>query len=448
MVNTLNLSLKTIIRECSKHPESKEAVFQRFSLENRENVHEIFRYKKFLYDFTDYVSCYNDGNYVLGKIHPCYEEFFRFIGVFLGVEPPFEDNEEFTKRCDERIERLKSITSEIELKTEFPHLYHDLMLGRSYIKNIKDKRRMFPVNQELYEEDEHYYYSCAMKYGLKNFIASQAELYSRFVHKRDEYRKLIESKSYNRFFRENFDVSKVALLAVYEYCRICESTEDINTLKKYSNLIDKYFHSNFDKNVRITLDNKTVIDYTQIVYYSLRIKGKIKRIENQKEIRLGIKLVPEGSEPKIVKLDSTKEPRPEIYSQEEYARLREKGRRKQEFYQNSSYLRVAYGLEQYDGYMGYIYPNGEVLLDYKYNEFAPRTAANNAIYRMNIGDLETLGGLDKTTLRNHPKVTRIIHSKNWEEKAKTFIKRKSTEEERRKTLEIIERLEQKSKEKE
>ena len=74
---TVSLSLGTIIRECSLNPNLSMDHYYYFMSRNRENVHDVFRYRKFNDDFIDRVDCFNDGTNLVGRIRPSYD-------VFLG----------------------------------------------------------------------------------------------------------------------------------------------------------------------------------------------------------------------------------------------------------------------------------------------------------------------------------------------------------------------------
>ena len=95
-----NLSLNTLIRECSKNPQDARKIYGFFDSINRERIHEVFSYKKFNDDFIDNVTCYNDGKYQIGVIRPCYEEFLCKLIILLNVKitKPLIDNDDLTKK--------------------------------------------------------------------------------------------------------------------------------------------------------------------------------------------------------------------------------------------------------------------------------------------------------------------------------------------------------------
>ena len=438
-IPTVQLSLDTIIRECNKSGLPKDDIFYKFSKWNRENIHDVFKYRKFNFDFIDYVTLYNDGNHVIGFIGPCYDDFLMNICRFLGVRKRKDekDDEVLTNRLLERIERLKNVRSEYELRREFPVLYDDLIQGRNYIREVENMPQTTPEEQARYEEMRHYYYACGLRYRLDRFIKTQAEVYTRFVTKRHEYKEVIQNKSFNSFFRNNFDMDKVAMLAVHRYLLCCEDATDEETYNKYMNLINLYLESDYNKDVAITSTGGSIINRRTIEERLQRIKKR----HPEKEVLAGWELVPEGKE--VRKATETREPRSILMQEVDVDSLRRAGKRKEAFYAQSAYTAKVLGLEKYKGYVGYIYPNGEVLLDREYQDDAPKRDKENAIYNMKVGDFEALSRLDKTVLRNNPKVGRIYHSKNWEKKAQAIIDRLGTLEDQKEVIQLVKRLKEK-----
>ena len=76
-----NLSLHTLIRECSKDPQEARKHYSYFEMVNRSRIHEVFAYKKFNDDFIDNLTVYNNGEYLIGRIRPCYDEFIAKLMI-------------------------------------------------------------------------------------------------------------------------------------------------------------------------------------------------------------------------------------------------------------------------------------------------------------------------------------------------------------------------------
>lgn len=441
MKKTIQLDLETIIRECSLNPDLKQDHFYFFSISNRENIHEIFKYKKFNEDFTSKLSCYNTGEHIIGHIRPSYDEFLEKLIIILGVNcrKPIEDNDDLTSKMLDRIERLKTITTEAELKEEFPILYNDLINGRSYYNGLQLMRLREKYSDEQVANGEHYYYGCALKKSLKNFITTQSKMYTRYVTDRKKLKELQEKKNYNGYIRKHFDSDKLYMYVIHEYLSHCEEIEDLDELNYYLKLIEQYLSSTINKNISITTKEGIHIDIANI---RKRYENLKKKCENKHSIVEWV-LLPEDKDYTSVK--QTSPSRTIRMSQKRANKLRKAGEKKKNYYSTSPYIIKAIGLKKYRGYIAYIYENGEIILDREYNSVYPSTAEGDAIYNIKVEDFETLSKESKSFLVGHPRVRRIIHTKDWQSKVDNIINRPGTPEEKEKTKQLIKRLQEKKK---
>lgn len=95
---------------------------------------------------------------------------------------------------------------------------------------------------------------------------------------------------------------------------------------------------------------------------------------------------------------------------------------KKEFYGSTNPMFRVKGKDTFDGYIGYIYPNGKVVLD-KFYENASRgeLAYGNAVYIMNLDDFYELTKLSKTTIIRDKMCKRFVHSGDWKERVRKEI---------------------------
>lgn len=438
---TVSLSLGTLIRECSKNPNLSQEHFYYFASQNRENIHEIFKYKKFNDDFVSQLDCFNDGSYLVGMIRPSYDEFLTKLVRLLNlpIQGKIKDDDTLTKQLLQKVERLKQVTSEQELEIEFPLLYRDLINGRRYYNDLQKIRRQENYSEEEYASGEHYYYGCAMKKSLPNFIKTQSELYRRFVTQRNELKEKQKTKSFNGYLSKHFDLEKLYMYVMHEYLVKAEGSKDKEEIKKYISLVDKYVSSTRNKNFSITLDSGLKVDFDNI----LKRLNNLKRLVSENSSQVEWILIPEGRVLSRVKKEE-KDPKTTLMNYEEIERLRQKGERKRAFYETTPYLVKALGLRKYHGYIAYIYENGEVILDREYNENAPSTAMGDAIYNLKVADFETLSKYDKQILMKHPRVGRMNHTSTWESRVSKIIEREGTEEEKEESKQLVKRLKQKN----
>lgn len=436
-----NLSLNTLIRECSLNPQEARKHYAYFDYINRERIHEVFAYKKFNDDFIDNVAVYNTGEYQIGVIRPCYEEFVTKLMLLLNVKPisRIKDDETLTEKLNERLEVLKNITSEIDLRKEFPLIYKDLQDGRRYIKEIECERDFDFENakEEYLADKEHYYYSCGLRRSLKNFIKTQAEVYKRFIERRHELKKKQEKTSYNGYIVKNLDVNKVYMYTMHEYLKICESSNDKKEIEFYLGLIQKYLDSDKDKSCYIITDENIRVDISTIL---IRIENLKKRISDNSNLVEWI-LIPEGRDyTKVKRTDIPKEEKVFIFNYEEIQRLKEIGSRKKTFYESTPYIAKAVGLRKYRGYIAYIYANGKVVLDREYNEDNPKSAIDNAAYIIEAKDFEELSKKEKPELKKNPRVRRKYHTGKFEVRLREIINLEGTQEEQEDAKVLVRKL--------
>lgn len=437
MEAVITIPIKELNEVCTK-PDRKFSTKTHFNLTNREYIHDIFKYQKFNDDFAKNIIVQNNGKKdFIGSFKPSYVEFLDSIIEALNFksEKTITDDEELTKKLEERIEFLRTLPDDAWLYNHFPVLYRNLQDGRNYINEV-EKLKKNPLYEEVAKEEEHYYYACAMKKSLYNFIKSQTTSYERFIAKRHEYRDLISKKNYNKFIKENYDQDKLAMYLAHKYLSVCEEhITNKSILKKYIKLLDKYVSSSYKKDVSITV-NGMYIDYRNIY---ARIKN-VHEALNKIDAKVEWILISEGKKPTYIKAGLN--PKMHIMSQEELNALREAGEAKEKFYNDNPPLLKVYGTLKYSGYIAYIYENGEVLFDMEYNQEYPNSAKGNAIYYMKASYFDIVSGLNKQVLKNHPAVDRIVHAGSWEERAQKIIDREGTEEEKEEAKKLVKRLQE------
>ena len=436
---TVDLSLYTLIRECSLRPELGQDIFYDFCFTNRENIHEIFKYKKFNDDFTSRVTCYRKDDELIGTIRPCYEEFLEKLVRILNipVRGKIKDDDELTKTMLARLEVLKSISTESQLKLEFPLLYRDLIDGRKYFNDLQKLRKQEHYDEETFVSGEHYYYSCALKKSLPNFIKTQSVQYKRYITDRSKLKELQEKKSYNNLFRKYFDVDKFYFYTMHEYLRKCEGSKDKDEIRKYLSLFEKYLKSSRNKDITITTDEGIKINYDNL----MKRYNNLKRIVSDNSSMVDWVLVPEGR--KLDRVTKEGEAKVTLMNIEEINRLKTLGERKRVFYESSPYMAKAIGLRRYRGYIAYIYKNGQVILDREYNEDSPSTALGNAIYIMKADKFESLSKLNKQSLRKNPEVIHWNHNETWMNRVQLVIEKEGTEMEQESSKTLVKRLQSK-----
>ena len=95
---------------------------------------------------------------------------------------------------------------------------------------------------------------------------------------------------------------------------------------------------------------------------------------------------------------------------------------KKEFYGSTDPIFRIKGKNTFNGYIGFIYANGKVVLDKFFEDVESRQLAyGEAIYIMDIKDFYELSQYPKRDLIASPKVDKIDHRRGWQEKARNEI---------------------------
>ena len=419
----INIPLLDLIETCNNGKKTNKEIFDDFSKMNRENIHDTFKYKKFNYDFTDYLTIYKDeeNDDIIGIVRPCYYEFFVNLLKFLDIRGQKEDNEELTKELLTKVEELANIKTETELKNKFPYLFNDLLDGRSYmdmVRKIDDKEKQ----QELKD----YYYSCAMKESLKGFLKTQTEELKRYSIDRYKYGKKTLETSYNDYIKEYFDIEKVNMYIAETYLNVCENTDDLISIDKYLPTLLKYSEE-LRKSIK-SEDKK--IDYEKryrIIALNCRIINLRDRAEKLRNKKVNWNIT---HTPRKMIARKVGQPRIALFDFKKIERLKEINNEKSEFYTKNKPLLIVTGLKGLRGYIAYIYQNGEVILDKdsKYHK-------NSAMYNFHIVDFDEFTKLDTQELKS--KSTWISHRKGWQEKIEEIINREADEEDKKEVKEFI-----------
>ena len=439
MEKTVSLSLSTIIRECSLDPTKGKEHFQYFREQNRENIHEVFRYRKFNEDFTNTLMCYRDDDSLVGMIRPNYDEFLLKLSYLLGcpLRGNVQDNEQLTETFKKRWDELALCSTESDLKEKFPLIYRDYKNGLDYLHKIQKLRFDGKINLEEYKELEHYFYGSGLMPSFSKFLDRQKQLYYRYIFSRDNLKSLQERKTYNGYIRKNFNISKLTMYVMHEYLNKCESSKSRDTIQHYLGLVGKYLTSVKDNGYQLTTDDGVSVNYKSIVqrYENLR-----KQLLDRSNVVEWV-LVPDGRD--YSRAREEHQPRVTLLNLAEIQKLESLGNRKQAFYSASPYVAKVIGLRKYHGYAGYIYENGEVILDREYNPSNLSSAKDNAIYNMKVADFEELSKCDKQILRKHPKVGHMNHNSNWEERVQLIIDKPASDESIEEVHSLIKRLKEK-----
>lgn len=420
-ITMAHIDLLDLINKCSNGKKTNEEIFKDISTINRENIHEIFKYKKFYYDFSDYLTIYqeDDNKDILGAIRPCYREFLANTLRFLDIRGEREDNEQLTQDALKQVEKLANIKTETELKDSFPVLFQDLLNGRNYMNTVRKKPK------EEQEELKHYFYSCAMQESLKGFVKTQSEAYRRYITDRYKYGSKTLRTEFNEYIKENFDINKVAFYIADLYLTICEKTDDLSIIDKYLPILKAYQKSDYNKKVSIMSQKGKKIEEYDFDYRMICLQHRVYDLRHKK-------VNWEITKPSSRVVKTSKQPRQLKLASEETGQIRRIASEKEKFYKEHKPKLIITGIKGLEGYIAYVYENGEVILDKDSTNLK-----NAAMYNFKVVDFDTLTKLNTKELKKDKRATWKQHRKGWQQEIEKIIEREATEQDKKDVNEFI-----------
>ncbi len=213
---------------------------------------------------------------------------------------------------------------------------------------------------------------------------------------------------------------------------IDDSDNHINKRKQV--ITPKSLYERYKRFLRNNPDAK-VVDFSQVSFAGMTLKEVTDFYSAyMKDLELNWELLPEDRDlqDKIIDrrvtsgIKRTTSDVSEEEKKEKESKLLDLYIEKKTFYGSTSYLYSFVGKNTFDGYVGYAYPNGKVILD-KYYEDKSRGkyADSEAIYIMDIKDFYVLSHYSKAELIKHPRVIRKYHRRDWQGRLADIINSQS-----------------------
>lgn len=467
----LEIDINTITEQCSAN---KEQLTNELSLLKelfRTNIIKICGYTKAKEYFLDKFRIITSYKTAESKIYISPIPFIKRVKSILNVSNDSNDfnDKELLRELLAKVEELKSITTVEELKIKFPEIYKDYELSISsyaQIKRYEQKHRVNRTQEEQTNINRQYelYRSFALDTDFYKFIALQSTLYRNLVVRRQFVEGYANRNPIDFRMLEGLDKNKFELYLADKYLQIALSSSDEKEKQECIYYIATYIRETKSSNVKIKNDEGKEISFNQLIRNYKKFLQKnpiirpidesrenfegyhIKHVENH--VRkyffkdLNWEIVPPGSNDNLDTrvIESLNRQYNYLSPEERENIIIEKYalyERKKNFFDNSGYVDKFFGRNTFDGYVAYIYENGEVLMEKFFDDYAhciPTTG--EAIYNVKIADFEVLSRLTKTTLIKETKCKRIIHAGNWEERTQTIINRPATNESREEVKKI------------
>lgn len=361
------------------------------------------------------------------------------------------------EKAKERLELLKSIRSNNELQKEFPILYSmfkSLLRARTMLENDTSNKNI--------AIDEYDVIEIIKNIDFNSFINLSSSYFEMLINDIKKFTSIANDVKIDIESLKDIDKDKLELYIANSYLSKAENETDKSDIQKCLYYVSCYFFENKDRiddetklailtsvaNISKKEKEKTL---TRRILYEryqelLKKNPEIRNITFSKEVFKDMTLeeingfmqkyfsdlmanweiLPHGDDSfdKDVK-DNIKKMGKNLSKEEKEEKERKLLQlftEKKEFYDSSNYAYRIKGRKTFDGYIGYIYPNGIVVLD-KYYENAKKgiLAEDEAIYCMDINDFYSLSQFSKTILIREKLCTRFIHQGSWQKRIKKEI---------------------------
>ena len=372
--------------------------------------------------YADTITLFGNSDNLMGTVTFNFDEFLLKIGDYLSVNYNISINDPvFIEALKHRINVLRNIKSEQELKVSFPKLHEIYINGN----NTKD-----------FEFGD--YYDCGLRPTPDCFSEEQAIYFEHILSNLDQIKD--EYTNYNIIrngIEDNYYRDKLRLYIAYRLFNYLMDDKTKDKIPGIEIILKKYFDNTSDIsdiNVSIRLENGDRISFLELL-------SDYNRLYNNENIALW-EMLPQGH-------DSTKEFHPPLkaMSDEEIKRLYNLNIEKYNFYESLKYFRRGKGKYLNTGYYAFFFSNGEQILDklcYPSDEFIV-SHYGNAIYNLNVHNFELLSRIDKTTLRDRNMCPFTTHQGDWKVRVSQMVMYKpATNESLEETKKLIKRIEKKA----
>ena len=471
----IEITIKTLIEQCADDSARLEDEFTLISqlykdylIKNNDFTKANENFLVSLRTKTDYKTAQTDL-----YISPIY--YLQRLKQILNIQNPSLDFNDLSLRQEllDRVEILKRITTIEELKQQFPEIHKDYLLSLdaySRIKRFEEKHRNTNNHSIKATLDRQYilYNTYALDTRFKVFIEKQALMYRNMVVRRQFIEGYANNHRIDLTMFTGLNKEKFELYLADKYLTIANSTDDDKQKQECVYYLSTYIRETKFTTVAIKNDNGEEITFRKILY---RFKKLLKQnpvlkpidedrshfegyhwkhVENhvKKYFLNGVnwQIVPPGKDGDLNTqvIDSLNRAYNHLSLEEKEKRIKARYaeyERKMKFFENSGYKHKVFGINEFNGYIAFIYDNGEVIMEKFFNDYANCIPTiNEAIYNVKATDFETLSKLKKPVLIKDHRCHRIIHKGDWEQKGQEIIDRPSTPESQEEVKKLMYRL--------
>lgn len=377
------------------------------------------------------------------------------------------------KEAIEKIKELRIISSESKLAKKFPYLYY------SFLENHEMALKIFKLKTTIKNEIQYRIalknlcvdYELAQRFEMYEnyevFIQNCLDAIDKIIEKHEEIKESVESNVID-LSKIKIDEEKLNLYIAYNNLIMAEEAETLEKKQSYLYYLSHYFNEYgndgdasiilgeikdgmekhrqqgliitkkevHDRYSKLLVDNPElrIVDFSKEDFKGMTLEqvdafmsGYLKDLQATWDFLTSNKELDKDVVDKIRNNRPKKTILTEEEIQERQNRLIDLYMEKKEVFDKSNPLYRIKGKKTFDGYIGYIYENGKVILEKFFeNARTGRVSKGNAIYVMDIKELVILSKLSKTELIENELCNRIVHSGDWVEKVRAEINSNGT----------------------
>lgn len=460
----IEISVQTLIEQCASDKELLKSEFKLISQLYRDSIIRTNDYTKANEDFLTHLRTRTSYQTAQTDLYISPTNYLQRLKQILNVSNSSIDFNELTLRKEmlDKVEALKQITTPEELQEKFPEIYKDYLFSMDAYSRItryaeRNRNNKAPQVQDALSRQHYFYKVYALDTRFKTFIEKQSLMYRNHVVRRQFVEGYANNHAIDLSMFTGLDKEKFELYLADKYLTIVQNAKDDKNKQECLYYISTYIRETKSNTISIKNDQGEEITFRKILLRFKRILRKNpvlkpidedrsrfdgyhwKHVENhvKKYFFTGVnwQIVPpgDGEDELTEKVISALN---RFYN---YLSLKERERkikerytafeRKIKFFENTGYLYRIYGINEFNGYIAFIYPNGEVLMEKFFDDYANCIpVVNEAMYNVKITDFETLSKFKKTALIKDSRCRRIIHKGDWEAKGLEIISRPTTPE--------------------
>ena len=455
---TVSINIDTLIKECASDQELLKEEIKRLRNWYTNNTSRIMGYTKSQHGFFGELVTSCAFNTSRNDIYVSPNVFLFKLKEILGVKNPSMNFSDLCLKKDlkDRYEVLRNIKTPEELKNEFPLIYEDYKLSiRGYAELCRiDSLVALTSDPELKDQLKEKW-KIFKRYGLhsnfERFMDKQCYAYRNYI----ERRTFIDSFCYKNAVQlsefQGLDKEKFEMYLADKYLSLAFSTDNMDIKQKSIYYVATYIREVKSSDVAINNDAGEAVTFRKILNrYKKLLRGNnmLRPIDERREKFIGYNIryvtnyliqnygssvswtiVPAGEEDmeetkkKVInKLNNYYLHLPIKERKKRINERYELYERKVSFFEGTDYILKIYGVSKFDGYVAFVYPNGEILLERFFSDYSQcMPAIGEAVYNLNIYNFEDLSKFNKLQLIREKSCKRIMHGNRFEKEAQAVI---------------------------